>query len=101
MLFHELSGFPVHEFAFGAIGAALRFGRFRSDFFEALARIGRGLSASRRGGEHLGSCRAILRVIERPFQNAMNDVGGTPPNGRSEMRVLPEAEHERAERLFV
>ncbi len=28
MLLHELSGFPVHEFAFGAIGAALGFGGF-------------------------------------------------------------------------
>ena len=28
MLFHELSGFPIHEFALGAVGAALRFGSF-------------------------------------------------------------------------
>src|SRR5204862_7772075 len=28
MFFHELSGFPVHEFAFGAIGAAFGLGGF-------------------------------------------------------------------------
>ena len=28
VLLHELSGFPVHQFALGAIGAALRFRRF-------------------------------------------------------------------------
>src|SRR6266849_1056606 len=28
VLLHELSGFPVHQFALGAVGAALRFGGF-------------------------------------------------------------------------
>src|SRR5436309_8260558 len=99
MLFHELSGFPVHEFAFGAIGAALRFGRFRSDFFEALARIERCLSAARCGGVHLGSWRSILWMLQRPFQNAMNDEVRISPNGRSEMGVLTEAECEMPKRL--
>src|SRR5437660_11586644 len=33
MLLHELSGLPVHEFAFGHGGAALGFGGFGADFF--------------------------------------------------------------------
>src|SRR5579871_4214987 len=33
MAFHELRGLPIHQLAFGAIGAALGFGTFRSDFF--------------------------------------------------------------------
>src|SRR5207245_9383672 len=66
---------------------------------QVLVRIGRGLSARRRGGVQLGSWRSILRMIERPFQNAMNDEVGIPPNGRSEMGVLVEAEGEMAERL--
>jgi len=46
MRFHELSGFPVHEFALGAIGAAFGFRSFRSDFFELSMGIQRGF----RGG---------------------------------------------------
>src|SRR5258708_34851463 len=46
----------------------------------------------RRGGR-------ILRMIESPLQNAMNDEVGISPNGRSEMRVLVEAEGEMPERL--
>src|SRR5216684_3383689 len=38
-------------------------------------------------------------MLERPFQNAMNDEVGISPNGRSEMGVLVEAEGEMAERL--
>src|SRR5258708_32424814 len=36
-------------------------------------------------------------MIESPFQNAMNDEVGISPNGRSEMRVLVEAEGEMPE----
>src|SRR5258708_14386259 len=43
--------------------------------------------------------RRILRMIERPFQNAMNDEVRISPNGRSEMRVLIEAEGEMPKRL--
>src|SRR5260370_10904942 len=38
-------------------------------------------------------------MLERPFQNAMNDEVGIAPNGRSEMGVLVEAEGEMSERL--
>src|ERR1700722_13552407 len=34
MAFHELRGLPFHQFALGAIGAALRFRTFRSDFLK-------------------------------------------------------------------
>src|SRR5712664_2287322 len=43
--------------------------------------------------------RCILWVIESPFQNAMNDEVGISPNGRSEMRVVVEAEGEMPEGL--
>ena len=46
MLFHELSGFPVHQFALGAIGAALGFGGLRGDFFE----LAMGIEGGFRGG---------------------------------------------------
>src|SRR5712664_4892313 len=46
----------------------------------------------RRGGR-------ILRMIESPLQNAMNDEVGISPNGRSEMRVFVEAEGEMPEGL--
>src|SRR5260370_34762518 len=39
VLFHELSGLPVHEFALGAVGAALGFRGSRSDFFQIPVRI--------------------------------------------------------------
>src|SRR5712692_3040241 len=38
-------------------------------------------------------------MLERPFQNVMHDEVGISPDGRSEMRVLVEAECEMAERL--
>src|SRR6266851_8678050 len=46
MLLHELGGFPIHEFALGAIGTAFGFGGFCGDFFEVFVRIECGLSAS-------------------------------------------------------
>ena len=39
MLFHELRGLPVHQFAFGAISAALGFGGFGGHFLELAVRI--------------------------------------------------------------
>src|SRR5712664_2365312 len=45
MLFHELSGLPVHEFALGAIGAALGFGGFCGDFLELPVGVERGFSS--------------------------------------------------------
>src|SRR5258708_22326217 len=50
---HELSGFPIHQFALGAVGSALRFGRFGSEFFEVPVRIERGLRPRRSGGMRL------------------------------------------------
>src|SRR2546430_1556577 len=67
MFFHELSGFPVHEFALGAIGAAFGFGGLRSDFFEVLVRIQRGLGARGGGDAELRRCRGIVGMYERPF----------------------------------
>src|SRR5260370_38989093 len=46
----------------------------------------------RRGG-------SILRMVESPLQNAMNDEVGISPNGRREMRVLVKAEGEMPEGL--
>ena len=51
VLFHELRGLPIHEFAFGAVGSALGFRGFGSDFFEASMRIQCGFRAARRGGQ--------------------------------------------------
>src|SRR5260370_27171621 len=99
VLLHELSSFPVHQFALGAIGAALGFGGFRSDFFEVFVRIERGCGAWRGGGVHRRSWRSSVRMLERPLKNAMNDEVGITPNGRSEMGVLIETESEMAERL--
>src|SRR5260370_31600885 len=39
MLLHELSGFPVHQFTLGAIGAPLGFGGVRAAFFAVFARM--------------------------------------------------------------
>src|SRR5260370_10647835 len=55
MLLHELSGFPVHQFALGAIGAARVFGGFAGDLFDVFARIKRGFGTSRRSRVHLRS----------------------------------------------
>ncbi len=41
----------------------------------------------------------ILRMLECPLQNAMNDEVWVTPDGRGEMRVLIEAEREMAQRL--
>ena len=73
VLLHELSGFPIHQFALGAIGAALRFGRFCSDFFEVPVRVERGLRPRRSGHMRLRRGWNIMRMIEGPFQNAMHD----------------------------
>src|SRR6202041_994161 len=96
MLFHELRGLPVDEFAFGSGGAAFGFGRFGGDFFEL--RIGiddifgfwRGFRIRRRD---------FVWMNERPFQRAMHDEIGIAANRRSEMRVLLEAERKMAERI--
>src|SRR5947207_841049 len=99
MLLHELSGFPVHQFAFGAIGAALGFGGFRGDFFKGLVRRENSFSASQRGGVHLRCWRSTVGILERPFQNPVNNEVRITPNGRSEVGVLVKAESKMAERL--
>src|SRR5437879_6226039 len=99
MFLHELGGFPVHQFALGAVGAPLSFGGFCSDFFKVLVRIEDSFSASRRGGVDLRCWRSTVGMLERPFQNAMNDEVGITTNGRSEVGVLVEAESKMAERL--
>src|SRR5260370_37715783 len=63
MLFHELSGLPVHEFALGAISAALGFGGFRIDFCKGLMRIRRGFSPRRRGGVQLRRRRSVAGML--------------------------------------
>ena len=62
-------------------------------------RIERGLRSRRSGDMCLRKGRRILRMIERPFQNAMNDEVRISPNGRSEMRVFVETEGEMPKRL--
>src|SRR5258708_13707569 len=99
MLIHELSSFPIHEFALGAIGTALGLGGFCGDFFEVFVRVECRFSAMRCRGVHLRTWRHILRMLERPLQNAMNDEVGISANGRGEMRVLIEAGGEMPERL--
>src|SRR5258708_30678955 len=99
MLLHELSSFPIHEFALGAIGTALGLGGFCGDFFEVFVRVECRFSAMRCRGVHLRTWRHILRMLARPLQNPMNDEVWLSPNGRSEMCVLIEAEGEMAERL--
>src|SRR5260370_30411747 len=73
MLLHELSSFPIHEFALGAIGTAFGFGGFCRDFFEVFVRVECRFSAMRRCGEHLRTWLHIRRSFERPLYNAMND----------------------------
>lgn len=96
MLFHELSGFPVAQFAFGACGAAFGLGGFHGDGFELGMGIENrfsGASGARiRGGRRSG-------MFERPFQDAMDDEIGVPANGRSEMGVLVETKSEVTERI--
>src|SRR6266849_6514437 len=99
MLLHELSGFPVHQFALGPVGAALCLGRFRGQLLEVSVRIERGLGPGRRVSNRFRGRRSIIQMLERPFQNAMNDEVGISPNGRSEMGVCVEAESEMAEWL--
>src|SRR5438270_543809 len=85
MLFHELRGLPVDQFALGAGGATLGFGGFDGHFFELLLRIDEGFSVMqglwRRG-------RGLLEMIERPFQCAMYDEVGIAANSRRRGRVL-------------
>src|SRR5437660_11946446 len=99
MFLHELGGFPVHQFALGAVGAPLSFGGFCSDFFKVLVRIEDSFSASRRGGVDLRCWRSTVGMLERPCQNAMNDEVRITTNRRSEVGVLVEAESKMAERL--
>lgn len=42
VVFHELRGLPIHEFALGAVGASLGFRGFRSDLLETTVGIQRG-----------------------------------------------------------
>src|SRR5436190_23981263 len=96
MLFHEVRGLPVDQFALGAGGATLGFGGFDGHFFELLLRIDEGFSVMQglwRGG------RGFLGMIERPFQCAMYDEVGIAANRRGEVCVLVEAEGEVAERF--
>ncbi len=94
MIFHELRGLPIFQFAFGGGGAALGLGSFLSDLFEVLVGIESGFGAD--GRFEIGR-RFFVGMRERPLENAMNDEIGIATNGRSEMGVLIEAQREVAE----
>ena len=95
---HELRRLPIHQLAFGGVGAAFSFGRFDGNFIEFLAAIradaGRFarivfIGAASFGDRH--NARAFrIRIFERPFQRAMHDQIGIAANRRGEMRVFVE-----------
>src|SRR5437879_8478876 len=92
MLLHELRGLPVHQFAFGGLGAALGFGGFRGDFFQLGAGIESGIFSNRRPGRR--ACRSGPRVWMRksPLENAMDNQIRIAADGRGEVGVFVEAE---------
>src|SRR3989442_13165284 len=99
MLLHQLPCFPVHQFAFGGLGAALSFGGFRGDFFQLGAGIESGIFSNMRPGRR--TCRSGPRVWMRksPLENAMDDQIRIAADGGGEVGVFVEAESEVAERL--
>jgi hypothetical protein len=99
VLFHELRGLPVHQFAFGTGGAALGFRSFRSDLLKIPVGIKSGLGTAGSGGVCIGRRGGIFWMIECPFENAMDDQVRVAADGRSEMRVFVKTEGEVAERL--
>src|SRR5215469_15559791 len=96
VLLHELRGLPTDEFALSVGGAAFGFGSFSGNFLEMLLGVERRLGAN--GRLDVGG-RLVFGVRDGPFEDAMNDEVGIAANGRSEVRVLVEAESEVAERI--
>ena len=106
MAFHELRCFPFHEFALGAIGAALGFRTLRGDFGSSTRRYGPMVGTDStfdclrpRAGASGTRGPWRVRIFQRPLQHAMNDQVRIAANGRSEMRVFLRGQREMAERI--
>src|SRR5579875_246834 len=84
MRFHVLDGFPIHQFALGAVGAALGLGGFHGDFLEL--------------GFTVRACCGI-RIFKGPFEDAMDNQIGITADWRGEMGVFAGCESEMAERF--
>jgi len=94
MLLHELRGLPIAQFTFGGRRSAFRVRSLACQLFEDALRIKGSRSPLCR--MRIGR-RASAWIRERPFQCAVNNQIGIPPDGRRKMCVLIEAQREMAE----
>ena len=96
MLFHELRGLPVAQFAFGGSCAPFRFGSFRGKFFQLFVAVNDSFRV--RSGMRIG-WRALSGVRKRPLQRAVHDQVRIAANRRSKVRVFVEAQRKVAKRV--
>src|SRR5439155_15227575 len=96
MLFHELRGLPIAQFAFGGSRTPFRFGSFRGKFFQLFVAVNDGFRVRR--GMRIG-WSALSWMRKRPLQRAVHDQVRIAANRRSKMRVFVEAKRKVAKRV--